>query len=104
MHKREHRSGPENHHRPDQGKVSVDGKPVTEGMITLEPLPDGGSTTQAVGPVQSDGSFVVGSAGGYDSAHAREVPRPASVRCDQEEEATQSGSYGRGQRGPGPGY
>jgi len=53
---------------PTKGKVSVDGKPVTEGVLTLEPLVDGGSTTQAVGPVKPDGSFAVGSAGGYDGA------------------------------------
>ena len=53
---------------PTKGKVSVDGKPVTEGILTLEPLLDGGSTTQAMGPVKSDGSFAVASAGGHDGA------------------------------------
>ncbi|AGA28084.1 hypothetical protein [Singulisphaera acidiphila] len=53
---------------PTKGTVSVDGKPVTEGIITLEPLLDGGSTTQAMGPVQSDGSFSVNSAGGNAGA------------------------------------
>jgi hypothetical protein len=53
---------------PAKGKISVNGKPVAEGILTLEPLLDGGSTTQAVGPVQSDGSFAVASAGGHDGA------------------------------------
>jgi hypothetical protein len=67
---------------PTKGKVSVDGKPVTEGVITLEPLLDGGSTTQAVGPVQSDGSFAVRSAGGYDGA------TPGKYRVLLESDAT----------------
>ena len=43
---------------PARGKVMLaDGKPLTGGMITLEPLPEGGSTNQAMGEIKGDGSF-----------------------------------------------
>ncbi len=43
---------------PAKGKVMLaSGKPLTGGIITLEPLPEGGSTNQAVGEIKSDGSF-----------------------------------------------
>lgn len=67
---------------PTKGKVSVAGKPVTEGILTLEPLLDGGSTTQAMGPVQPDGSFSVASAGGHDGA------MPGKYRVLLQSEAT----------------
>jgi len=53
---------------PVQGKVSVAGTPAAGGIITLEPLVDGGSVTQAMGEVQDDGSFQVTSAGGQAGA------------------------------------
>ncbi|WP_406698937.1 hypothetical protein V5E97_08620 [Singulisphaera sp. Ch08] len=67
---------------PATGKVSVNGKPVTEGILTLEPLVDGGSTTQAMGPVKADGSFAVASAGGHDGA------MPGKYRVLLQSEAT----------------
>ena len=53
---------------PVKGTVSVAGKPVSSGIITLEPLVDGGSSTQAMGEIKSDGSFEVTSAGGKAGA------------------------------------
>ena len=43
---------------PAKGKVMLaDGKPLTNGMIRIEPLVDGGSTNQAMGEIKGDGSF-----------------------------------------------
>lgn len=43
---------------PAKGKVMLaDGKPLTNGMIRIEPLVDGGSTNQAMGEIRSDGTF-----------------------------------------------
>ena len=43
---------------PAKGKVRLsDGKPLTKGVIRIEPLVDGGSTNQATGEIQGDGSF-----------------------------------------------
>lgn len=53
---------------PVKGTVSIAGKPAAGGIITLEPLVDGGSTTQAMGEIKPDGSFEVTSAGGQAGA------------------------------------
>jgi hypothetical protein len=43
---------------PAKGRVMLaGGKPLTNGMIRIEPLVDGGSTNQAMGEIQGDGSF-----------------------------------------------
>lgn len=43
---------------PAKGRiVQADGSPVSGGVITLEPLLDGGSAHQAAGEIQPDGSF-----------------------------------------------
>ncbi len=43
---------------PAKGRVAgADGKLLTEGIITLEPLPEGGSTNQATGQIKPDGTF-----------------------------------------------
>lgn len=43
---------------PVKGRVAgTDGKPLTEGILTLEPLAEGGSTNQAAGQIKGDGTF-----------------------------------------------
>lgn len=43
---------------PAKGRVMLSGgKPLTNGVIRIEPLVDGGSTNQATGEIQGDGSF-----------------------------------------------
>ena len=54
---------------PAKGRVvRTNNTPVTGGIITLTPLPDGGSAYQAAGPIQPDGSFVLGSVQPADGA------------------------------------
>lgn len=53
---------------PAKGKVTAKGKPVTQGIVVLEPLLDGGSTNQASGEIGSDGSFTLRSSASSEGA------------------------------------
>ncbi|WP_435017794.1 hypothetical protein TA3x_005414 [Tundrisphaera sp. TA3] len=48
--------------------LRADGSPVTKGIITLEPLPDGGSINQATSEIGPDGSFELTSFSPKDGA------------------------------------
>jgi|GEM_PF-2679143 len=64
-----------------KGTLSAGGKPVQGGILTLEPVVDGGSVTQAVGEVKA-GAFELVSAGGQPGA------TPGKYRVKLEAEPT----------------
>ncbi len=53
---------------PAKGTITAAGKPVTQGIVVIEPLLDGGSTNQATGEIKSDGTFVLRSSASSEGA------------------------------------
>lgn len=71
---------------PAQGMITRGGKPITEGIITLVPVLDGGSTNQASGEIGPDGRFTLSSGGDNDGA----VPGKYRVKVESTTKATSS--------------
>lgn len=64
-----------------KGKVlQANGQPLKAGIVTFEPLVDGGSTNQAAGPVGEDGSFEVRSG----PSHPGAMPGKYRVKVENE--------------------
>ncbi len=83
---------------PAKGKVTVGGKPVTTGIIVLEPLADGGSTQQASGEIKSDGSFELMSPGKKTGA----MPGTYRVKVESEQVKSTTTKAGTGARPRSP--